>query len=111
MELYPDEAVLEAVEPVLVSGVLGFILIVLSLFFPLVEAVDVEEEVLIGGGGGGAMDDVEARLPDPRNVGSKATGARGWWLRGDLWQLAARMIIRRASSALEDWCGWSACWG
>ena len=112
MELYPDEAVLEAVEPVLVSGVLGFILIVLSLFFPLFEAaVDVLEEVLIRGGGGGAMDDVEARLPDPRNVGSEATGARGWWLRGDLWQLAARMIIRRASSALEDWCGWSACWG
>ena len=68
MELYPDEAVLEAVEPVLVNGVLGLI----TLFpFPF-EAVEVTE--VIGGGGGGAMEVTE---PRPRNAGSEATGARG----------------------------------
>ena len=62
MELYPDEAVLEAVEPVLVNGVLGLLL------FPFADEVT---EVIGGGAGGGAM---EVR---PRNTGSEATGARG----------------------------------
>ena len=63
MELYPDEAVLEAVEPVLVNGVLGLLL------FPFAD--DEVTEVIGGGAGGGAM---EVR---PRNTGSEATGARG----------------------------------
>ncbi len=62
MELYTDEAVLEAVEPVLVNGVLGLLL------FPFADEVT---EVIGGGAGGGAM---EVR---PRNTGSEATGARG----------------------------------
>ena len=64
MELYPDEAVLEAVEPVLVNGVLGLLL------FPFAD--DEVTEVIGGGAGGGAMEG-----PRPRNTGSEATGARG----------------------------------
>ena len=64
MELYPDEAVLEAVEPVLVSGVLGFL-------FPFADDDEVTEVIGGGAGGGCAM---EVR---PRNAGSEATGARG----------------------------------